>query len=73
MGMHQKMRLCEVLSPVATKVRVATGVHSRSQAANETLQEYIQQLTDLVIHEAVAHLTLSNLSSNYHSLYKTPL
>ena len=45
-----KKRLCQVLSPVATKVHAVTQIHSRLQAANETLLDYIQQLTDLVIH-----------------------
>ena len=45
-----KKRLCQVFSPVATTVHAATHIHSRLEAANETLQEYIMQLTNLVIH-----------------------
>ena len=35
---------------MATKVQAATQIQSRPQAVNETLQEYIQQFTDFVIH-----------------------
>ena len=45
-----KKRLCHLFSPVTTKVHVATQIHSRPKTANETLQEYIQRLTDLIIH-----------------------
>ena len=45
-----KKRLCQVFSPVATKEHAATQIHSRLQAANETLQDYIQSFNDLVIH-----------------------
>ena len=34
-----KKRLCQVFSPVATKVHGTTRIHSRPQAANETLQD----------------------------------
>ena len=46
----RKQKLCQVLCPVATKVHAATQIHSRPQAANELLQEYIPRFTDLVIH-----------------------
>ena len=32
-------RLCQVFSPVATKVHAATQIHFRPQATYETLQE----------------------------------
>ena len=52
-----KMSLCQVFSPLATKVHAATQIYFRPQAANETLQEYIQRYTDLVIHATGADLT----------------
>ena len=36
-----KKRLCCVFSAVETEVHEATQIHSRPQAVNETLQEYI--------------------------------
>ena len=41
--------LCQVFSPVATKMCAATRICSRPQVVNETLQEYIQGFTDFVI------------------------
>ena len=45
-----KKRICQVYSPLATKVHTTTEIHSQHQAADETLQECIQIFTDLVIH-----------------------
>ena len=44
-----KKRLYHVSSPIATKIYVTTRIRSRTQAANETLQEYKQGFTDFVI------------------------
>ena len=50
-------KLYQVYSPVDTQVQVPTQIHFRPQAANEALQEYIQRLTDLVMHATYADLT----------------
>ena len=38
-------------------MHVDTQIHSRPHAAIDTLQEYIQRFTDLVIHATVASYT----------------
>ena len=43
-----KKRLCQVFSPVATQMHVATKNHSTPESASETLQKYIHQFIDLV-------------------------
>ena len=53
-GMQKKRDYVKYLVPVATKVHTATQIHSRPQAAKETLQEYIQRITNLVIHATAA-------------------
>ena len=40
-------RLCQVFSPVATKMHAANGIHSRPQVANETL--YVLQTIPIVM------------------------
>ena len=67
-----KKRLCQVFSPVATKEHAATQIHSRLQAANETLQEYMQRFTDLVIQATGADPTSVTCQVTYHPLYKKP-
>ena len=45
-----KKRLCQVFSPMATKMHAATWIHSCLQSANKTLLEHVQRFTDLVVH-----------------------
>ena len=52
-----KKRICQVFSPIATKMHATTRIHSQPQAANETLQEYIQLFTNLVIQTTDNDLT----------------
>ena len=37
-------KLCQVFSPMATKMHAATQIHSRPQAGNETLYELFQKI-----------------------------
>ena len=52
-----KRRLCQVFSPVATKIHAATQIHSRPQTADETSQEHNQRFTELVRHATRADST----------------
>ena len=60
-----KKRLCQVSSPVATKIHAATWIHSQPQSANETLQEYIQIFAYLLIHATGIDSTAGFFPSNH--------
>ena len=47
-----KRRLCQVFSPVGTKMHATTRIDSCPKADNETLCEYIQRFNHLVIQTA---------------------
>ena len=61
-----RKRLCQVFSPVLTMMDAATRIHSRPQSSNETLQEYIQRFTDLVIQVQVLILLLPHVNDYCH-------
>ena len=44
---HEIKKIKEVYSPIATKVHATSDLHHKWQS-KETLQEYIQNLTDLI-------------------------
>ena len=70
--MYRK-RLCQVFSPVATKMNAANGICSHLQAANETLQESIQGFADLVIQATGTDPNFCDLSCEKCFVNKTPV
>ena len=59
--------------PVATKVHAATAIYFRLQAANKTLQEYIQRFTCLVIQATGTDPTLCQLSGDNQAIHETSI